>query len=86
MLATRHAALEADFRSLRQKLKDAGLFKANPWFYVAMLVHILALEFLGWAVLKYAGTAWVPYSIAVCLLVTSQVLPSALVLRLRLGA
>jgi hypothetical protein len=77
--------MEKDFRALRSKLEQAGLFKANGWFYVALLVHVLLLELAGWAVLKYVGTSWLPYTIAVFLLVTAQVLPLAflcLVLRL----
>jgi hypothetical protein len=75
MLASRDAALEKDFRTLRSKLEEAGLFKANAWFYVAMLAHVILLELAGWAVLKYVGTSWLPYAAAVCLLVTAQVLP-----------
>ena len=85
MLASRDMAMEKDFRALRSKLEQAGLFKANGWFYVALLVHVLLLELAGWAVLKYVGTGWLPYTIAVCLLVTAQVLPLAflcLILRL----
>ena len=77
MLASRDTAMEKDFRLLRSKLEQAGLFTANGWFYVALLVHVLLLEFAGWAVLKYVGTGWLPYTIAVCLLVTAQVLPLA---------
>jgi hypothetical protein len=73
VLATRNAALERDFRNLRKKLEDAGLFKAKPWFYVAMLAHVIALELAGWAVLKNFGSGWLPYCFAVCLLVTAQV-------------
>jgi hypothetical protein len=73
VLATRDAALEKDFRALRKKLEDAGLFKAKPWFYIAMLAHVIALELAGWAVLKYLGSSWLPYALAVCLLVTAQV-------------
>ena len=77
MLASRDTSMEKDFRALRSKLEQAGLFKANGWFYVALLVHVLLLELAGWAVLKYVGTGWLPYTIAVCLLVTAQVLPLA---------
>ena len=59
---------------MRKKLEDAGLFKAKPWFYIAMLAHVIALELAGWAVLKYLGSSWLPYTLAVCLLVTAQVL------------
>lgn len=73
VLATRNSALEKDFRDLRKKLEDAGLFKAKPWFYVLMLAHVIALELAGWAVLNFFGSSWLPYTIAVCLLVTAQV-------------
>jgi fatty acid desaturase len=72
MLATRDKSLEQDFRELRKNLEQAGLFKANLWFYFAMLAHIILLELAGWAVLKYLGTSWPSYCLAVCLLVTAQ--------------
>ena len=72
MLATRDKSLEQDFRELRKNLEQAGLFKANLWFYFAMLAHIILLELAGWAVLKYLGTSWPSYCLAVCLIVTAQ--------------
>ena len=70
--AERDTELEKDFRALRAKLEQAGLFKANPWFYLLMLAHVIALELAGWAVLKHLGTTWMPYLLAVALLVTAQ--------------
>jgi len=72
LVASRDAALEKDFRDLRKKLEEAGLFKANPWFYMALLAHVIVLELAGWAVLKHFGSSWLPYCIAVAPLVAAQ--------------
>mmetsp|Transcript_37690 Transcript_37690/g.89141 ORF Transcript_37690/g.89141 Transcript_37690/m.89141 type:complete len:491 (+) Transcript_37690:42-1514(+) len=69
---TRNTELEKDFRDLRSKLEEAGMFQPKMWFYALMLFHVIALELAGWAVLFYFGRGWVPYTAAVLLLVVAQ--------------
>ena len=62
-----------DFRELRRKVEEMGLFHVKPWFYIAHLAHILLLEILSYTILSYYGVSWMPYIIVVLLLTTSQV-------------
>ncbi|XP_064646893.1 acyl-CoA Delta-6 desaturase-like [Lineus longissimus] len=61
-----------DFREIRQKAVDMGLFKVNVWFYIAHIAHILALEAVAYFVISSYGIGWVPYLIAAVILGTAQ--------------
>ncbi|XP_038071948.1 fatty acid desaturase 2-like [Patiria miniata] len=66
------ATIVSDMRDLRSKAEEMDLFTPNLWFYAAHLAHIVALEVLGWMVLWYYGTTWLPLLITAALLTTSQ--------------
>ncbi|XP_022102086.1 fatty acid desaturase 2-like [Acanthaster planci] len=61
-----------DMQALRLKVEQRGLLETNPWFFAAVMAHILAFEVLGWFVLWYYGTGWVPYLTASVLLLLAQ--------------
>ena len=67
------AAIKRDFRDLRQKVQDMGLFKVDPWFYIFHLLHIILLEVLAVAVIWHYGTGWIPWLSAAFLMCTAQV-------------
>ena len=60
-------------RDLRSKVEQLNLLKPNLWFYAAHLGHILALDVLGWFVMWYFGTGWLPYLTSAFLLLVVQV-------------
>ena len=49
------------------------LFDVDPWFFVAHLGHVFILDALGYAILAYYGTSWIPYLTAAVILTISQV-------------
>jgi len=61
-----------DFRKLRKEAEEKGLFKANIWFFVGMLFHILAFEGIAWAILYLFGNNWITWLIASVALCTAQ--------------
>jgi len=61
-----------DFRKLREKLMQEGLFDSNKWFFFAMLAHIWSVEFIAYYVLASYGTGWIPYLICGLLLGGAQ--------------
>ena len=54
-------------------LSKQGLFKTNPWFFVAHFSHIVLLYIAAWATLWYFGNGWLPWLAASVMMVTSQV-------------
>ena len=65
--------MQKDFRALRETVEKIGLFKVNPWFYVAHLSHILALEALALGMFWWWGTGWTVWLAVACVLATAQV-------------
>ncbi|XP_071104226.1 acyl-CoA (8-3)-desaturase-like [Haliotis cracherodii] len=61
-----------DFRDLRQKVEDMGLFKASVVFFTWTVGQVIALEALAWLIFWQFGTSWVPYLVATLLLTTAQ--------------
>ena len=49
-----------------------GLFKVKPWYFVALFVHILALDVTAWLTLHYFGNSWGPWLAAAVMLTTAQ--------------
>ena len=65
--------MNRDFRELRKKVKEMGLMKANPWFFLGYLVHVILLDVAAFCTLWYFGTGWIPWLTTVALLTVSQV-------------
>ncbi|XP_070570639.1 acyl-CoA 6-desaturase-like [Ptychodera flava] len=68
----KQAEIVSDFRDLRKKAEEMGLFEPNLLFFGAHLGHIILLELLGWLNLLYFGTGWVPLLVTACLLTIMQ--------------
>ncbi|XP_033628616.1 acyl-CoA 6-desaturase-like [Asterias rubens] len=66
------SSIVTDMRDLRSKVEQLNLLKPNLWFYAAHLGHILALDVLGWFVMWYFGTGWLPYLTSAFLLLVVQ--------------
>ena len=62
-----------DFRKLRKTVEDMGLFKPSKTFFTFIMLHIFAAEFIGWFIMWYFGTGWVPFVIGACFLTIAQV-------------
>jgi hypothetical protein len=62
-----------DFRELRTAAEKQGMFKPNPVFYIAVMLHILFFDWLGWWTMYMFGTGWIPYVVAACFLTVAQV-------------
>jgi len=62
-----------DFHELRSQIEAMGLFSPNAFFYVAVMVHILFFDFLGWWTMRTFGTGWLSFIVASCFLATAQV-------------
>ena len=60
-------------QQLREKVEDLDLFKVNPWFYVAHLAHIIALEVLAYYIMSTYGSTWTTLFVCAFILATSQV-------------
>ena len=65
--------MNRDFRELREKVKDLGLMKASPWFFIAQIIHVILLDIAALWTLWYFGTGWIPWLVTVSLLTVSQV-------------
>ncbi|KAK2181952.1 hypothetical protein NP493_374g01029 [Ridgeia piscesae] len=65
--------MNRDFRELRKKVKEMGLMKANPWFFLGYLVHVILLDVAAFCTLWYFGTGWIPWLTTVALLTVSQI-------------
>ncbi|KAK2178957.1 hypothetical protein NP493_521g00005 [Ridgeia piscesae] len=61
-----------DFRKLRKTVEDMGLFKPSKTFFTFIMLHIFAAEFIGWFIMWYFGTGWVPFVIGACFLTIAQ--------------
>ncbi|XP_066556419.1 acyl-CoA 6-desaturase [Amia ocellicauda] len=68
----KNAALLQDFRALHESVEQAGLFKADFWFFWLHLGHILLLELGALGLLWTFGTGWVQTLLTAGLLATSQ--------------
>ncbi|PAA74463.1 hypothetical protein BOX15_Mlig034529g6, partial [Macrostomum lignano] len=68
----RLVAMRTDFERLRKDAQARGLFKPSLVFYALMLAHIFALEAIAYACLRFWGTGWLPYIVALCLYATAQ--------------
>ncbi|PVD37650.1 hypothetical protein C0Q70_00248 [Pomacea canaliculata] len=68
----KESELIKDFRDLRAKTEEMGLFKASPLFFFSIMLHILALEVLAWFLIYTCGTSWITLLGASILLVTAQ--------------
>ncbi|CAD5124890.1 DgyrCDS13142 [Dimorphilus gyrociliatus] len=64
--------IEEDFRKLRQKVEEMGLFKPSVLFFSFILGHILVMEAIGIFIMYYYGTGWLPYVIAAIFLTAAQ--------------
>ncbi|ESP04267.1 hypothetical protein LOTGIDRAFT_198790, partial [Lottia gigantea] len=64
--------LQKDFRELRRKVEEMGMFKASPWFFGLTVGQILVFELLAVLNLWYFGTGVIPYLFTAILLVTAQ--------------
>ena len=62
-----------DFRKMRKTVEDMGLFKPSKFFFTFIMLHIFAAEFIGWLILWYFGTGWIPFIIGACFLTIAQV-------------
>ncbi|CAH1788406.1 unnamed protein product [Owenia fusiformis] len=64
--------IKRDFRKLREKAEEMDLFKVKTPFYLAHIGHIIALEVIGYLLLKYYGIGWGPWLLAAAILATAQ--------------
>lgn len=49
-----------------------GYFKVNPWFFVALIAHIIFFQVAAWWVLWYFGNSWTTWLIAAVCVTTAQ--------------
>jgi len=68
------SALLEDFHVLRDRVEKCGLYRISIAFYMAIFLHILFLDFLGWWTMKTFGTGWLSYIAASVFLATAQVI------------
>lgn len=68
----RKSNIKKEFNELRLKAESIGLFDANHTFFVLHLLHIIVLEGLAYASLRYFGTSWLPYLVSVFLFGAAQ--------------
>ncbi|XP_053576442.1 acyl-CoA (8-3)-desaturase [Bombina bombina] len=66
------AAMVQDFRDLRSTVEKMGLLTPNKLFFFGALMHILVLDVLAWATLRYCGTSLIPFLVTLVLLGTVQ--------------
>ena len=59
---------------LRDRVEKCGLYRISIAFYMAIFLHILFLDFLGWWTMKTFGTGWLSYIAASVFLATAQVI------------
>ena len=65
--------MNRDFRELREKVKDIGLMKASPWFFIAQIIHVILLDVAALWTLWYFGSGWIPWLVTASLLTVCQV-------------
>ncbi|MBN3303660.1 FADS1 desaturase, partial [Amia calva] len=65
-------SLVEDFRRLRAVVEGAGLLRPRPWFFAAVLAHILVLDGLAYLTLRLGGTSWPALTLTALLLATVQ--------------
>nr|AQP31157.1 fatty acid desaturase C2 [Paracentrotus lividus] len=66
------SVLAQDFDNVRQLTKKMDLYKPNFWFYAFQLGHIIALEVLAYAVVRYFGANVYTFLLAALFMGTSQ--------------
>ena len=67
------SSIKADTRDLREKVESMGLFKVDPWFFIAHLGHIILLEILAYFTMSYLGYTWTSFFLVTAIMTTSQV-------------
>ncbi|XP_063969605.1 acyl-CoA 6-desaturase-like isoform X2 [Lytechinus pictus] len=69
---SRRSELANDFENMRELTKKMDLYKPNFWFYAFQLGHILALEILAYATVRFLGANIFTFILAGLLIGTSQ--------------
>ncbi|XP_072164639.1 acyl-CoA (8-3)-desaturase-like [Diadema setosum] len=64
--------LAEDFTELRELSKRMGLYKPSFWFYAFQLLHIVALEIMAYASIRYFGANFFTFLLAALFMGTSQ--------------
>lgn len=64
--------LAKDFANMRELTKKMDLYNPHFWFYAFQLGHIIALEVLAWAVVRYFGANVYTFILAALFMGTSQ--------------
>ena len=70
---TQATPIEKDFRALRHAVEKAGLFKADPVFYIAHMSHIILIEVVAYLMVRSYGGNVVTFILVTVLLTISQV-------------
>lgn len=68
----KNAALKSDFEALRLKVKEMGLFKANPVFFSLYFLQIILLDIAAIAVILSFGGGWLSIIVSCLLNATLQ--------------
>jgi fatty acid desaturase 2 (delta-6 desaturase) len=58
---------EREFRKLRRKLWDQGLFDIEPWYFVACILRVLAFALPAFLLISHGGNIFLKLVGAVCL-------------------
>ncbi|XP_057692497.1 acyl-CoA 6-desaturase isoform X2 [Corythoichthys intestinalis] len=69
----KNAAVSQDFKDLRARAVQQGLFRAHPLFFMAHLIHIVLLEVLAWLLVWFWGTNWISTIVCAVLMATAQI-------------
>nr|WAY16340.1 front-end fatty acid desaturase group B isoform 1 [Eisenia fetida] len=71
-LKSHKSELIQDYRQLHDVIKDSGLFRPNPFFYIFCVAQLILLEILAYLILCCFEVSWPTYLLAAALLATSQ--------------
>ncbi|KAK6165233.1 hypothetical protein SNE40_022196 [Patella caerulea] len=64
--------LDKDYRQLREKVESMGMFRVNPWFYLAQFISIISFEILSVWIFWYYGVNWKTFVLSGAFMATAQ--------------